>query len=119
MAGETTGQYIQVITTIDSEERARAIARLAVESRLGACAQVYGPVSSVYRWQGAIDEAAEWACVVKTLAVNYDALAHLIKVNHTYSVPELLAVPVVAGSTEYLNWVRENSTPGDAGTAAS
>ena len=104
------GQFLQVITTIDSEEGARHIARLAVESHLAACAQVYGPVASVYRWQEALEEATEWACVIKTLAANYDALEHLIKVNHTYSVPEVLAVPVAAGSREYLNWLRQNAT---------
>ena len=110
---KATGRFIQVITTIDSEAAARAVARLVVESHLAACAQVYGPVASVYWWQGRIEEATEWACVIKTLAANYEALERLIKAHHPYTVPEILAVPVSAGNPDYLDWLRENATPGD------
>jgi periplasmic divalent cation tolerance protein len=108
---ESTPEFIQVITTIDSEQAARKLARLVVESRLGACVQVYGPIASVYRWQGQVEEATEWACLIKAPAASYPALEHLIKLNHTYTVPEILAVPVVAGSRDYLDWLRANTGP--------
>ncbi len=106
MSPET--EIIQVITTIDSEQGARKIARVAVERRVAACAQVSGPVSSVYWWQGKIEEAAEWACLLKTTRDNYLDLERLIKANHSYAVPEILAVPVIAGNGDYVAWLRQN-----------
>ena len=116
---KVAGQVVQVITTIDSEAGARAIARLVVESHLAACAQVYGPLTSVYWWQGRVEETTEWACLCKTLAANYDALERLIKAHHPYTVPEILAVPVSAGNPDYLNWLGENATPGTAGSGGT
>jgi periplasmic divalent cation tolerance protein len=96
---------IQVLTTASSREEAERIARTIVEDRLAACVQVIGPISSTYRWQGAIETAQEWLCVAKTRRELYDQIEKAIRRLHSYQVPEILAVPVVAGSADYLAWL--------------
>ncbi len=98
-------EYIQVFTTVDSRQSADTIAKSMVEKRLVACAQITGPVTSTYRWEGQIEPAAEWLLIMKTRVDLYAALEKNIKEMHSYEVPEILAVPVVAGSSSYLDWV--------------
>jgi periplasmic divalent cation tolerance protein len=97
--------YIQVVTTTDKREDAERIARELVEQRLAACVQLVGPISSIYRWQGQIETAQEWQCWAKTRRDLYDAVEQAIRVLHPYEVPEILAVPIVAGSAAYLEWL--------------
>ncbi len=104
---------IQVITTTASREEAERIARALVEGRLAACVQVVGPITSTYRWQGAIESSQEWRCEAKTRAELYGDVANAIRRLHSYQVPEILAVPVAAGSADYLAWLdREVKRPG-------
>ena len=98
---------IQVITTVDSHAGALAIARRLVERKLAACAQVSGPITSAYWWEGAVQTDEEWYCVIKTRADRYDDVEEEIVAAHPYDEPEILAVPVVAGSSGYLQWVQE------------
>lgn len=102
---------LQVTTTVETREEADRLARFLVEERLAACVQVVGPVNSTYWWQGAVEAAQEWMCLVKTTEDRFDALADRIKELHSYDVPEITAVPLVKGSAEYLGWI-------DAETAA-
>jgi periplasmic divalent cation tolerance protein len=97
--------YLQVTTTVDSKDQADALARGLVEARLAACVQVVGPIASTYRWQGAVETAAEWLCLAKTTGERFDALAAHVEAHHPYDVPELLATPVTAGAGAYLRWV--------------
>jgi periplasmic divalent cation tolerance protein len=96
---------IQVTTTVDSREAAATIARGAVEARLAACAQVCGPITSVYHWQGAIETAEEWTVAFKTTTERYAALEAHVKQHHSYDLPEIVAV-ALTGSDAYLDWVR-------------
>ena len=96
---------IQVTTTVDSEEAAERLARGVVEARLGACAQVVGPIRSTYRWEGRVETAAEWMCVIKTSDRRLDALVAHIRAHHSYETPEVVATPVVGGDPAYLRWV--------------
>ncbi|MEV4433887.1 divalent-cation tolerance protein CutA [Streptomyces sp. NPDC049555] len=104
--------FLLVATTTDSAERARALAAGAVAARLAACAQIDGPLTSVYRWQGAIETATEWRVLYKTPAARYRELEAHIKAEHTYDVPEVVATEVVTGSADYLAWLREETAPG-------
>ena len=97
--------YIEVHTTIDSKEGAQKIAEAIVSKRLAACVQVSGPITSTYWWQGQIEQAEEWVCTAKTRRELYSDLEQAIREAHTYDVPEILAVDVVAGCVDYLNWV--------------
>jgi periplasmic divalent cation tolerance protein len=97
--------YIQVVTTVSREEDARQIARTLVEQRLAACVQIVGPITSIYRWQGAIETSQEWQCWAKSRRELYPRIEEAVRKVHPYEVPEILAVPVLAGSESYLKWV--------------
>jgi periplasmic divalent cation tolerance protein len=99
---------IQVLTTVGSEDEAARIAELLVEQRLAACVQVVGPITSRYRWEGAVEKEREWQCLVKTTAAAYEAVETAIREVHSYDEPEIIATEIVAGSAGYLAWVEEN-----------
>lgn len=101
--------YVQVTTTTDSRKEAAEIAKAAVTGRLAACAQLVGPIASVYWWEGEIESAEEWMVLFKTTADCFDDLAALITEQHSYDTPEIIATPIVVGSPEYLAWVREQT----------
>jgi len=100
-------QFIQIITTTDDEGLARKIADSLVEKRLAACVQILGPITSVYRWKGKIETAREWQCLVKTSHDLYGAVEAAIKAVHPYETPEIIALPIIAGSRDYLKWLRD------------
>lgn len=100
--------YVQVLTAIDTQEHAQELARTAVEARLAACAQVIGPITSTYWWQGRMETAEEFLCLMKTTSERYPELERAIRKAHPYQVPEILAIPVTAGLREYLAWLDES-----------
>lgn len=104
-------QALTVLTTTDSAAKAEELARGAVKARVAACAQISGPVTSVYRWQGAIETSQEWQVLLKTADARYEALEAYIREHHDYGTPEIIATPVVRGSAAYLEWV-ERETAG-------
>jgi len=101
-------EHLQVLTTAGSEEEAGRIAALLVERRLAACVQVIGPIASRYRWRGEIEEEREWQCLAKTTRAAYDRVEAAIREAHSYENPEIIALPIVAGSAGYLAWIEEN-----------
>ncbi|HUK19743.1 MAG TPA: divalent-cation tolerance protein CutA [Bryobacteraceae bacterium] len=96
---------IVVLSTCPSEAEAERLARMLVELRLAACVNVVPGVRSFYRWQGALESAAEWLLVVKSSRDLFAALAAALEQAHSYEVPEVLALPVVEGAANYLNWL--------------
>ncbi|WP_327323471.1 divalent-cation tolerance protein CutA [Streptomyces sp. NBC_01210] len=96
---------LTVLTTTDSAEKAEALARGAVESRLAACAQISAPVTSVYHWKNAIETAEEWQVLFKTTEACYAALEAHLTAAHDYETPEIIATPVVRGGAGYLAWI--------------
>jgi periplasmic divalent cation tolerance protein len=98
-------EQVIVATTTDSEEKARELAAGAVDAKLGACAQIVGPITSVYRWEGKVQTAPEWRVEIKTATDRVAALTDHLKAAHTYDVPEIVATPIEGGSAEYLAWV--------------
>jgi periplasmic divalent cation tolerance protein len=112
LARVTDYRYCQVVTTTDSRQRAEVLARGAVEARLAACAQIVGPITSVFWWEQAVDTAQEWQVWCKTTTPAYAALAEHLRAAHTYDVPEILCLPVTAGHQPYLDWLdTETSSP--------
>jgi periplasmic divalent cation tolerance protein len=101
--------YIQIVTTTEHQEDAERIARALVEQRLAACVQVAGPITSIYRWHGQIETAREWQCWAKTRRELYDEIEQAIRRLHPYEVPEILAMPVLAGSADYLGWLEQET----------
>jgi periplasmic divalent cation tolerance protein len=100
-----TARHVIVSSTTDSEEAARTLAAGAVDAKLGACAQIVGPITSVYRWEGEVRTDQEWRVEIKTVADRVAALTEHIKANHSYDVPEIIATPIEGGSAEYLSWL--------------
>src|ERR1700738_4876956 len=96
---------IQIVTTTDRNDLAERIGRTLVDRRLAGCMQIVGPVLSIYRWEGATESAEEWQCWIKTSRERYAAVEQAIRELHTYAVPEILAIPVVAGIPAYLQWL--------------
>jgi periplasmic divalent cation tolerance protein len=104
---------IVVLSSCESEEHAARLARHLVERRLAACVSVTGSARSVYHWKGEMEESTEWLLLIKTRRDLFPALRAEIAKEHSYEVPELLALPVVEGSESYLEWLdRELSQPG-------
>ncbi len=100
---------LQVITTVDSSEKAHEIARTLVERRLVACAQVVGPIRSTYWWQGQVEQTEEWLLQLKTRADLYAPLEQALREAHPYTVPEILAFPVSQGNPAYLEWLAQET----------
>jgi periplasmic divalent cation tolerance protein len=103
-------EYLTVLTTTDTPEKAQALAAGAVEARVAACAQVDGPVTSVYRWEGTVRTDQEWRVLYKTTAARYRDLEAHIRQAHDYDTPEIIATPVTHGSEAYLAWVAEETS---------
>ncbi len=95
---------VVVLTTTESREAASALARGIVDERLAACVQVV-PITSVYRWKGTTHEEAETLLLIKTQASLYDRLEAFIQARHSYETPEIVALPIAAGSQSYLDWL--------------
>ena len=100
------GSYIQVLTTTGKKEDAEKIAMTLIERRFAACVQIAGPITSTYRWKGNIERAEEWLCVIKSREDLYRDVEKAIKSVHPYEVPEIIAIPITAGSGEYLDWLQ-------------
>ena len=98
--------YVQVFVTAGSLEEAKTIAGAIVEQRLAACVQVIGPMHSAYWWQGQMETAEEYLCLMKTNRRVFRSLETAIKEVHSYETPEILAMPVVEGSEDYLFWLQ-------------
>jgi periplasmic divalent cation tolerance protein len=103
------GEFVIVLTTVETEADAGRLARTLVEERLAACVNILAAMTSVYRWQGRIQQEHEHQLVMKTQSARIPALQARLRELHPYDVPELLVVPVMSGSEEYLGWVRENT----------
>ena len=102
-------EKIVVMVTCGSRAEARKIVRAVVEARLAACANVFGaPVQSIYRWKGKLETAKEVLLLVKSTRKRFAVLEREIRRLHSYDTPEIIAVPIVAGSQTYLRWIEES-----------
>jgi periplasmic divalent cation tolerance protein len=100
---------IVVFTTCGSEEEARKLAAALIEKRMAACVNITAPVTSVYRWKGVVEEAKEWILIIKSRRERFEELRVLLEGAHSYELPEVLAIPVVEGSPNYLAWVEDET----------
>lgn len=98
---------VQVTTAAGSRQKAEEIGRSAVESKLAACAQVSGPVTSYFTWKGESCTEEEWLCVMKTLPSLSRELMEFVRRNHPYETPEIIVSPVIEVLQEYLDWMAE------------
>ncbi len=97
---------IIVLVTCGSRKEARKIARALVERRLAACVSEIGvPVASTYRWKGKVESAREYLLLIKTSKRRFAAVRDAVRELHSYEVPEIIALPIAAGSRDYLDWI--------------
>ena len=96
---------IVVLSTASSVAEAETIARRLVEERLAACVNVVTGVRSFYRWKGKIEDSSEWLLVIKSSRGRFEELRAALEKLHSYDVPEVIALPVVEGTKNYLNWM--------------
>lgn len=109
---------IVVLVTCGSEEEAVRIARALVEESLAACANLVSPVRSIYRWEGKIWDEKEWLLIIKTQRQRFEELMERVEALHSYSVPEIISLPVVEGSVPYLRWLDEMTRTRDQGSGS-
>ncbi|MDQ7821076.1 MAG: divalent-cation tolerance protein CutA [Armatimonadota bacterium] len=107
-------EHVVVLVTVGDPAEARRIARALVEERLAACVNLIPGLASTYWWQGRVEEAGEVLLVCKTRRDRVEALEQRVRALHSYTVPEVIALPVVAGHPAYLEWVDDSLRPGSA-----
>jgi periplasmic divalent cation tolerance protein len=100
----TTSDYGVMLTTTPTREQAQSIARLLIEEKLAACVQLL-PIESFYFWQGKTQNEAEVLLLIKTRAALFERATARIKELHSYTVPEIVAIPFAAGFPGYLDWI--------------
>jgi periplasmic divalent cation tolerance protein len=101
--------HIVVFITTATAEEAQRIANILVSSRKAACVNIVPQVHSIFRWQGKMDSAHEVLLIVKTREALLDDLIGLIKQNHSYEMPEIIALPIVGGNPDYLQWLYDET----------
>jgi periplasmic divalent cation tolerance protein len=104
-ATDSYPEYVMAITTTSQKEDAEQIAKYLLKKRLAACIQIVGPITSSYWWNEEICTDEEWICLIKTSQKNYETLEKAIKEIHPYETPEVIALPILAGSQDYLAWL--------------
>ncbi len=109
----TASSLVQVMTTTETRELALELGHAAIDDRVAACVQVVGPITSVYRWKGAVEETSEFLCLLKTPSEGVEALAAFLRSRHPYDTPEITAVGSVFVDENYLAWAREETQSKD------
>jgi len=107
---EMTDQIV-ILSTCGSEQEATKLAQLLLERRLAACVNVAPRILSFYRWKGKIESNYEWLLIVKTSRELFGSVSQALEAAHSYEVPEVIAIPIVDGSANYLDWLRSSILP--------
>ncbi len=98
--------YSLLLSTTSSKDEAQSIAQTLVERKLVACVNIVGPITSIYHWQGAVERGQELLLIIKTRAALFAQLETRVKSLHSYQNPEVIALPISAGTAAYLDWLR-------------
>lgn len=106
-AEKSMSDAIVVITTVTNKDEALELGKLLLTKRLIGCAQVSGPVQSLYWWKGKIEQDEEYRLIMKSRAPLWQMLEEEIRLNHPYDIPEILATPVSAVNKDYEEWLLE------------
>jgi periplasmic divalent cation tolerance protein len=97
---------VVVLVTVGSPDEGERIATAVVSEQLAACVNVVGPIESIYRWDNQVQHDQEMLLVIKTRTALFEDLAARVRALHSYQTPEVIAVPIIAGSQAYLDWLR-------------
>ncbi|MBN2088191.1 divalent-cation tolerance protein CutA [candidate division KSB1 bacterium] len=101
-----TVDAITVFITTASIAEAEKIAAILLENRLIACANLIPGIHSIFRWEDKICRESEILLLLKTVMKNLDEIIQTVKANHSYQIPEIIALPIIAGSADYINWIK-------------
>lgn len=101
-------QYGVVMVTATDIQEARAIAQVLLDAKLAACVSIM-PIHSIYRWQGEVQQAEECQLLIKTDLAKFEAIQSKVQEVHSYEVPEIIALPILNGSSAYLKWIAEQT----------
>ena len=110
MTAPDVSDVVLVLTTLGADADAAALARTLVEERLAGCVNVLPPMTSIYRWQGAVEQDREQQLIIKTVAGRLGELEARLRTLHPYDTPEFPVVSAVGGSAAYLAWLRDSIT---------
>jgi periplasmic divalent cation tolerance protein len=105
--------HIVVFVTASSPDEGARIGRALVDERLAACANLVSSIASAYWWQGTVEEAAEALVILKTRQDLLERITHRVRALHSYTVPEVIALPIVGGNPDYLRWIDESVVPAE------
>ena len=97
--------YILILVTTSSKQEAEKISQTLLKTKLIACANIIGPVSSHFQWNGKVEQTEEFLVLMKSRQDLFDAIYERVKALHSYEVPEVVALPIMAGSKAYLDWL--------------
>ena len=100
--------HIVILITARDKKEAHKIAKALLKNKLAACVNIIGGLSSIFRWQGKIDQAKETLLIVKSKKEKFEKIVKLVKSAHSYAVPEIIAMPIVSGFKPYLNWINDS-----------
>lgn len=100
-------KYLTVITTTPNKKIAQAICKIVIDKSLAACCQIIGPIESHYIWKNKQEKSKEFLCFIKTTKAQYKKLEKIIKTNHPYEIPEIIALNIIQGFKPYLNWLKQ------------
>jgi periplasmic divalent cation tolerance protein len=100
--------YSLILSTASAKEEAQEIARTLVERKLVACVNIVGPIESIYRWKGEVENSQEFLLLIKTESGKFEAVREAIQALHSYEVPEVVQIPIENGLRSYLTWITES-----------
>ena len=106
---EVTNEFCFLYSTYPNLDTARAAARLAIDQKLAACVNIYPKMTSIYKWQGKLEESAEYAAFFKTRRALVDKAISALWAVHSYELPSFVVLPIEGGSSDYLAWVRQET----------
>lgn len=100
--------HIVIFVTASSKREARKIAQALIKQKAAACVNIIDKIESLFRWQGRLDSAKEALLIVKSTKDRLNRIITIVKANHSYQVPEIIAMPIIAGDKPYLRWIDES-----------
>jgi periplasmic divalent cation tolerance protein len=102
-------KFITIVSTFPTKKHVRKICKILLDKSFVACCQIVGPIESHYVWQGRVEVSKEYLCLIKTTRTKYKTVEKLIKAQHSYTIPEIVAFDISNGHKPYLDWVKKST----------